>query len=158
MRLEEELGIILRVRRMSVAVAESVTGGLVSDLITDVPGSSEYFLGGVIAYSNESKTRLLGVRKETLEAYGAVSGETAREMAAGIRNAFSADVGAAATGIAGPSGATPTKPVGTVFLAVDLRGKRLIEEKAAFPGGRAEVKRAGANRLIGMIISAVEST
>ncbi len=156
MNPEEELGSVLRARRMSVAVAESVTGGMVSDRITDVPGSSEYFLGGVVAYSNESKMRLLGVRKETLESYGAVSGETAREMATGIRRTYSADVGAAATGIAGPSGATPSKPVGTVFLAVEIRGKRIAEE-ALFPGERAEVKRAASDRLIGMIISAVKS-
>ncbi len=108
----------LRARGWTIATAESCTGGLVGDVLTDLPGSSAYFVGGVIAYSNVVKHRLLGVRTETLEREGAVSATCALEMARGARHALHADVGVGTTGIAGPSGGTPSKPAGTVFVSV----------------------------------------
>jgi PncC family amidohydrolase len=117
-RMEERVGAILKRRKLTLAVAESCTGGLIGSRITDVPGSSAYFLGGIIAYANEAKASLAGVRMETLTAYGAVSEQTAREMAAGVRRAFGATVGLAVTGIAGPGGGAPEKPVGMVWLAL----------------------------------------
>lgn len=117
-KMEEVIGELLRKHGRTLAVAESCTGGLVGDRITDVPGSSNYFSGGVVAYSNALKERLLGVRRETLETFGAVSLETAREMALGIRHATGADIGLATTGIAGPEGGTPEKPVGTAVVAL----------------------------------------
>lgn len=120
--LEEVVGERLRQLGQTIAVAESCTGGLVADRLTNVPGSSDYFLGAAVCYSNYSKTSLLGVQASTLQEYGAVSAETAGEMARGVRSLFSADVGIATTGIAGPSGGTTEKPVGLHFICVDVRG------------------------------------
>lgn len=116
--MEEVVGKLLREHDRTLAVAESCSGGLVGSRITNVPGSSNYFVGGVIAYSNELKQRLLGVHERTLSAHGAVSEETAREMALGVRRATGADLGIATTGIAGPDGGTVEKPVGTVAIAL----------------------------------------
>ena len=107
---------------LTLATAESCTGGLVSARLTSVPGASEVFVGGVVSYSNETKRRLLGVRGEILSEYGAVSAETAAAMAAGAREALDADVAVAVTGVAGPDGGTPEKPVGLVFLHVEGTG------------------------------------
>ncbi len=112
----------LRRRGWKLAVAESCTGGLLGHWITQVSGSSAYFLGGVIAYANELKRDLLNVPQATLERYGAVSAPTAAAMAQGVRHLTGAEVGVAITGIAGPSGGTPQKPVGTVYLAVAIGG------------------------------------
>jgi nicotinamide-nucleotide amidase len=120
--MEETVGRLLRERGLTVAVAESCTGGLIGSRITDVAGSSAYFLLGVIAYSNEAKQNLLGVRAETLAAHGAVSPETAAEMAEGVRRAAGAALGVATTGIAGPGGGSAEKPVGTVCVGVAWEG------------------------------------
>jgi len=116
--LEYQIGDLLRARGWKLAVAESCTGGLVGHRITNVPGSSEYYLGSVTAYAYEAKERLLGVRHETLERYGAVSEETVLEMARGVCAAFGAQVGVSITGIAGPGGAMPGKPVGLVWIGM----------------------------------------
>ncbi|MBT1690539.1 competence/damage-inducible protein A [Dawidia soli] len=115
--LEVVLGQRLQTLNLTLAVAESCTGGYLSHLITSVPGSSAYFLGSIIPYAYEIKMRQLGVRPETLERYGAVSEETIREMANLVRAKFNTDIGVATSGIAGPGGATPEKPVGTVWVA-----------------------------------------
>ncbi|HWF20184.1 MAG TPA: CinA family nicotinamide mononucleotide deamidase-related protein, partial [Verrucomicrobiae bacterium] len=109
---------LLTERKQTLVLAESCTGGYVANRITDVPGASTVFLGGMVTYSNESKQNLLGVRAQTLAQHGAVSEPTAREMAEGARKRFNADYALAITGIAGPTGGTPTKPVGTVFIAL----------------------------------------
>lgn len=119
--LEVVLGQLLRDKKLTVAVAESCTGGFVSHLITSVPGSSEYFLGSMIPYGYEIKMRQLGVRPETLEKYGAVSEPTISEMANLVRAKFNTDIGVATSGIAGPGGATPEKPVGTIWIAYSDR-------------------------------------
>ena len=116
--MEETVGALLRERGLTVATAESCTGGLVAHRLTNVPGSSAYLLGGIVAYANEPKRRLLGVGAATLEAHGAVSEETAVEMAAGARRALGADVAVSTTGVAGPDGGTAEKPVGTVCLGL----------------------------------------
>jgi len=118
MMLEEILRDHLRVRHLTLAAAESCTGGLVSDRITNVSGSSEYFPGGVVAYSYEAKANLLGVSWDTLNAHGAVSGETVLEMAHGARKLFNADIGISVSGIAGPTGGLPGKPVGTTWFGL----------------------------------------
>lgn len=116
--MENALVMHLRERGMTLACAESCTGGLIAKRITDLAGCSDVFLGGCVTYANEAKEKLIGVKHETLEAFGAVSEQTAREMARGVRLALGADVGIATTGIAGPGGGTPEKPVGTVYIAV----------------------------------------
>jgi len=120
--LSEALGQVLRNQVLSIAVAESCTGGLVSDTLTDIPGSSDYVKGGITAYSNEAKQDLLGVPKDLLDRHGAVSGEVALKMAEGVANRLGAEIGISATGIAGPSGGTVEKPVGLVWTGFWIRG------------------------------------
>jgi PncC family amidohydrolase len=116
--LSSRLGDCLRQRGWSCSTAESCTGGLIGNWITALAGSSDYFMGGIIAYSNDAKMNLLGVPHETLDSVGAVSAECAGAMAAGTRASFSTDVGISSTGIAGPGGATARKPVGLIYVAV----------------------------------------
>ncbi len=130
---------MLRQRMLRVAVAESCTGGMLGMRLTSVPGSSESVLGGVIAYDNAVKVRDLGVREGTIAAHGAVSEETAREMATGARERFLADVALSITGIAGPGGGTPEKPVGTYCVAVDLAGE-VRSFRSSTVGDRHEVR------------------
>ena len=116
--LEMIVGQLLKRRGLRLAVAESCTGGLVGHLITNVPGSSVYYRGSVVAYSSEVKELVLHVQRDTLYRHGAVSEQTAMEMARGVRHAFRADIGLAVTGIAGPGGGAPEKPVGLVYTAL----------------------------------------
>jgi len=116
--MEVQIGRMLRVRGLKLAVAESCTGGMVADRITDVPGSSDYFVGGIVAYAYEAKVAVLGVSWETLRAHGAVSRETVLEMARGALKALGADIAVAVSGIAGPGGGLPMKPVGTTWLGL----------------------------------------
>ncbi|MFQ6608810.1 MAG: competence/damage-inducible protein A [Fidelibacterota bacterium] len=120
--MEDVVGRTLIERGMTLATAESCTGGLLGNRITNTPGSSEYYLGGVVSYSDTAKRNLLGVSQDTLSSVGAVSAETAQEMAVGVRQLFQSDIGVSITGIAGPGGGTPEKPVGLVFIAVDVSG------------------------------------
>lgn len=115
---EKMIGEQLRKRGWRLAVAESCTGGLIGDKITNVPGSSTYFMGGIIAYAYEAKVRLLGVSWETLEKHGAVSEAVVLEMARGVRTALSVDVGVSISGVAGPGGGTEDKPVGTTWIGL----------------------------------------
>jgi len=123
LELQEAIGMLLKKNGLSVAFAESCTGGYISHLMTTVPGSSEYLKGSIVAYSNEVKMKQLGVRSETLEKFGAVSEETAIEMAEGVRKNLGTDIGFSSTGIAGPSGGTEEKPVGTIWLAFSSKEK-----------------------------------
>ena len=115
---EITVGRLLLKRHLTLATAESCTGGLIGHRLTNVPGSSDYFLGGIIAYANEVKERVLSVSQQTLETHGAVSAETAIEMARGARRILDTDVAVSATGIAGPGGGTLDKPVGLVYIAL----------------------------------------
>ena len=117
--MENAVAIALKRDGETVATAESCTGGLIAKRLTDLPGVSDVFLGSAVTYANEAKIKLVGVSPKTLESYGAVSKETAIEMARGVREAFGSDFGISTTGIAGPGGGTPEKPVGTVYIAVD---------------------------------------
>ncbi len=117
-RLEEQVGEILRSRGLKLATAESCTGGLVADRLTNVPGSSDYFIGGIVAYAYEAKVALLNVSWDTLRAYGAVSAETVLEMARGACKALNADIAISISGIAGPGGGLPNKPVGTTWFGL----------------------------------------
>lgn len=139
---------------LTLAVAESCTGGRICDRITDVPGSSEHFKGGIVAYSNDSKVRFLGVSHETLKAHGAVSEECAREMASGVAKAFGADLGVSVTGIAGPRGATPSKPVGLVFIGIAWK-KECISFRYMFEGNREAVKMQSAEQALALLLNFV---
>lgn len=135
----ELLAFELGLRHKTMCCAESCTGGLIGAAMTDMAGSSEYFLGSAVTYSNEAKMKLLGVREQTLADHGAVSEETASEMALGAAALFGADYSVAVTGIAGPGGETPTKPVGLVYIAVS-DGSRVVVTKNNFEGGRQQVR------------------
>ncbi len=126
--LEERLGEILAERELTLAVAESFTGGLLSSLLTDISGSSRYFLGSAVTYSNESKMRLLNVQEETLARFGAVSRETVLEMVEGVQKSFASNCAIATTGIAGPTGATAGKPVGLCYIAARFDNKTAVRE------------------------------
>jgi PncC family amidohydrolase len=141
--------------RGGLATAESCTGGLIADRITDTPGSSDYFLGGLVAYSNVLKETLLGVRHETLLAHGAVSELTAREMAQGARERLGADVALAVTGIAGPTGGTPEKPVGLVYVALAARDADLCE-RHVWHGSRRSNKEASAAAALSLLLRYLE--
>ncbi|MHB2154573.1 competence/damage-inducible protein A [Calditrichota bacterium GD2] len=141
--LEEALGEILKGKGLTLSVAESFTGGLLGDLITNVPGSSAYFLGGAITYSNASKMQLLGVKQQTLQTFGAVSQETVLEMARGVQNLFKSDCAIATTGIAGPGGATAQKPVGLCYIAARFKDKERVK-KFQFGADRIMNKQRGA--------------
>jgi nicotinamide-nucleotide amidase len=139
--LEAIVGGLFRKARKTLAIAESCTGGTLAGRITDAPGSSDYFLGGAVTYANEAKVALAGVNPATLERTGAVSEETAREMAEGIRKRFGASVGFAVTGIAGPGGGTPEKPVGLVHVALADEDGTVVHRRLRMPGDRAMVRR-----------------
>jgi len=137
--MEGVVGRLLREQGASIAVAESCTGGLIAHRITEIPGSSAYFLQGIVAYSNQAKERLLGVSHSTLERFGPVSEETAQQMAQGVREQGKATLGLAATGIAGPTGGSARNPVGRVFIA--LAAEDVLEVKQYdFSGDRHEIK------------------
>ncbi len=148
--LEKAVGQLLREAGKTLAVAESCTGGLVGHRITQIPGSSDYFWGGVVAYDNEAKVKLLGVSEETLKRYGAVSEQCAREMARGIRRASGADIGVSITGIAGPTGGTPEKPVGLVHFAVSTEEGEW-HARRVFPGDRHGVKRRASTTALDLV-------
>ena len=135
----EKLVSILSERRLKVTFAESCTGGRIANTFTAMAGASEYFKCGVVAYANEAKQSLVGVKAETLEAYGAVSEQTAREMAEGGAKAANADAALAVTGIAGPDGGTAEKPVGLVYIGCHVNGNTVVERNV-FSGNRREVR------------------
>jgi len=149
-KLEEEVGRLLKKEKLSIAVAESCTGGLLGYLITAVPGSSDYFKGGVIVYQNELKERFLSVPAGVLEKHGAVSSQTAGHMAKGIRKKAKADIGVAVTGVAGPKGGTVKKPVGLVYIA--LATKEGTESRAfRFSGDRRTIRSRSAKKALSLV-------
>jgi len=144
-----------REKGITISTAESCTGGYISSLITDVPGPSETFLGGVVAYSNRLKMELLCVNEETLIRYGAVSRETALEMSRGVGNITGSDIGLSVTGIAGPAGGTEDKPVGTVYISICLKDGRDVTEGFLLQGvDRLTFKKEVAKRALGMLSGA----
>jgi len=143
--LEESIGNFLRGKGWTLSIAESCTGGLVSDLITNVPGSSDYFEGSIVSYSNLAKTEHLSVPSNVIKRYGAVSSQVAIAMAKGVRRAFHTTFGVSTTGIAGPGGGSGKKPVGLVFIAVS-DGKKTIVKKEKLKGTRREIKKESARR------------
>lgn len=149
--LEVRAGELLRQRGLRLAVAESCTGGLVGHRLTNVAGSSTYYQGSVTAYAYEAKVRLLGVRWETLEAYGAVSAETVLEMARGVRRALAADIGLAVSGIAGPGGGTPDKPVGLTWIGFSSPWDEFAS-KFLYHGDRIQNKEYSAEAALQLLV------
>ena len=148
--LEHAVTVLLKKYHKTIAVAESCTGGLVSDKLTNVPGISEFFLEGVVAYSNRAKVEILGVPEDLIGKHGAVSPQVARAMAEGIKKRPSADIGVGITGIAGPAGATKEKPVGLVYIAVIVDDVAEVKE-CRFRGSRIDIKNFSANTALNMI-------
>lgn len=155
MKTEELAADVLRIlaqRGMTLATAESCTGGLVGKLLTDIPGSSAVYMGGVISYTNGVKKRLLGVSDETLRAYTAVSRQTATEMAKGTREAVCADVGVSVTGLAGPDGDGTGRPIGLVYIGLDMNGFSYNQE-LHLAGSRAQIREDAARAIFEMLLT-----
>ncbi|MCD6427131.1 MAG: CinA family protein [Caldisericaceae bacterium] len=146
------LGDILKAKKLTIATAESFTGGLFGKKITDIPGSSEYFLGGIIAYSYKAKEKLLKVNKRTLAKYGAVSAETAKEMATNVKNILNADIGVSFTGVAGPS-LQEGKPAGLVYIGISYNNTLVFKEK--FGGSRIEIREKSVDFAIEKLINLI---
>ncbi len=151
--LERELGKLLKKKQLTIAAAESLTGGLFSKRITDVSGSSDYFSGSVVVYSYSAKEKILGVPKNILEKKGAVSKETAFYMAKNVSSLFHTDIGVGFTGVAGPS-LQEAKPVGLVYISVFYKGDISIVEKH-FSGNRREIRDKAVNEAMNLIIKIV---
>ena len=152
--LEALVGKRLRTLKQRLVTAESCTGGLIAHRLTNISGSSEYFVGGVVTYANDAKMALLGVRAETLATQGAVSEAVAREMAEGARRRFAADHSVACTGIAGPGGGSPEKPVGLVYIGVAGPGGTRAE-RCQFQGDRMSIKQQTADRALALLLEAL---
>jgi PncC family amidohydrolase len=149
--IEIELGKMLSMRGLTISVAESFTGGLIGHTITNAPGSSRYFQGGVIAYANEVKMEILGVSEQTLINYGAVSEQTVLEMARGVRSALNTDIGISSSGIAGPDGGSVEKPVGLAWLGLSASELEQAEQ-FMFSGDRYQIKKQATQTAIQLLI------
>ena len=146
----------MRARGLTLATAESLTGGLIGAALTAIPGSSDAYWGGAVSYSVGAKTRLLGVSGETIARFGVVSEETAREMALGALSSSGANVSVAVTGIAGPSGGSAEKPVGTVCIACCVAGKPARAVTRRFPGSRGAVRRKTVRAALAMALDSLD--
>ena len=148
--LEERIVDLMREKKLTLATAESCTGGMLASRIIDVPGVSEVFKAGFVTYANEAKQNLIGVKEETLAQFGAVSEQTAKEMVLGAMKAAKADVAVATTGIAGPGGGTKEKPVGLVYIACGS-AEDIVVNRCFFEGTRGEIRQASAEYALGML-------
>jgi nicotinamide-nucleotide amidase len=151
----QKISMSLQIQKLMVATAESCTGGLLADMLTNVSGSSDYFDRGVISYSNRSKIELLDVSEELLIKHGAVSKEVAVAMAEGVRIKSNVDIGISTTGIAGPTGGTKEKPVGLVFIAISTKDGNYIK-KFQFKGNRLENKQIACKEALEMLLKVLE--
>ena len=149
--LEAQVGKLLKERGLKLSLAESCTGGLIGDRITNLPGSSDYFMGSVVAYAYEAKAALLGVSWDTLNSRGAVSRETVLEMARGARQVLSTDIAVSVSGIAGPGGGTDEKPVGTTWIGL-VTGDGQWTKHFQFPGDRSQNKSAAADAALQILL------
>ena len=140
---------------LTLSSAESCTGGMVASTIVDYPGASNVFMCGIVSYSNDAKMKFLGVKPETLQQHGAVSAETAAEMCAGVARASGTNIGISTTGIAGPGGATPTKPVGTVYLGICINGE-VKTRHLQLTGTRTEIRQQTTKTLLDDLKSAID--
>jgi len=157
MKLEKVIRNLLRQRGWTLSIAESCTGGLICDRITDVSGSSDYFMGGMVNYSNESKEKHLGVPMADIKRYGAVSPQVAKKMAQGVRKTFNTTFGLSTTGIAGPTGGSKEKPVGLVYIGVSS-GKETWVMKLNLKGSRREIKEKATEKALQFFYEIVQKT
>lgn len=152
--LEEQIVSLMCEKKLTLASAESCTGGMFASRIIDVPGVSEVFKAGFVTYANEAKQNLIGVKEETLAQFGAVSEQTAREMVLGAMKAAKADMAVATTGIAGPGGGTKEKPVGLVYIACGSADD-IVVERCYFDGSRKEIRQASVEHALGMLFKEI---
>jgi PncC family amidohydrolase len=150
--LAEQIASVLTARRLTLALAEASSGGLLADALTSPPGASAYFLGGVVAYSNQAKVSILGVSEDVLARHGAVSPEAAQALARGARHAFGSDLGLAVSGILGPGGGSPAKPVGLTYVAVDGPTGMCVA-RHELSGDRAANKRASVQAALRLLLA-----
>ena len=155
-KLSLDLLSVLQKSKVTIGTAESCTGGLVAKTITDISGISEFYLGSVISYSNSVKEKVLGVKKKTLSEFGAVSSQTAVQMAEGVRKTICCDYSVSTTGIAGPTGGTYEKPVGLVYIACSGKDKETIVTKNLFSGSRQEIRTQATIKALKMLIEQIE--
>lgn len=153
--ISEQLGELLRSKKLSMGTAESCTGGRIANMITLVAGSSDYFVGGVVSYSNEVKQHVLGVSEESLRQYGAVSREVVEQMAQGAVRTLGCDCAVATSGVAGPGGGTPEKPVGTVWIAAALKSE-IVSHCFHFGTVRAENIQAAADAALTLLLDLLQ--
>jgi PncC family amidohydrolase len=151
-QLENQVDKLMRSQGLTLSVAESCTGGLLEHRLTNMPGSSDYFIGGVVAYSYDAKERILNVSHNTLYDHGAVSEQTALEMARGARRLFGTDLAMSVTGIAGPGGGTPDKPVGLVYIALSARNQEMCQQ-FVWEGDRERNKAYSAQAALEMLLA-----
>jgi nicotinamide-nucleotide amidase len=147
-----KLSNLLRRNKLTISAAESCTGGLFSSYLTDISGASEYFLGSLICYSNQSKIKCLGVSEKIIEEHGAVSRQTAEQMARGLKNVFASDIAISVTGIAGPGGGSLKKPVGLIYICVLTDKDKCSSYKFNFKGSRLEIKKKTVSEMISLTI------
>jgi len=156
-RVEAQVGDVLREQGWTICAAESCTGGLVLHRLTNIPGSSDYVLGGVVSYSNSAKQHILHVRQGSLIAYGAVSEQVASEMATGARDLFAATFALSVTGIAGPGGGTPDKPVGLTYIGLSGPDDLLVVQRHIWDGDREAVKAASAEAALRLLLDTLNT-
>ncbi|MFQ5480563.1 MAG: CinA family protein [Thermodesulfobacteriota bacterium] len=152
----KDMGAELSKRGITLGVAESCTGGLLSSIITEAPGSSAYYRGAVVSYANEVKIKVLKVSAGTIKKFGAVSAETAREMAEGARKALSSKAALSITGIAGPGGGTALKPLGTVFIALSFLSRETVAREFHFKGSRSEIREQSAEAALDLLMHTIK--
>jgi PncC family amidohydrolase len=149
-KLSKSIAKILLKKKLTLSICESCTGGMLGSIITSVPGSSKYFRGGIIAYSNEVKRKIVGVKPDTLRKYGAVSAIVAQEMAKGVRQKLKTAIGIGITGIAGPKGGSKKKPVGLVYIAISQK-RRIIVRRHQFEGNREKVRKRACEEALSLL-------
>jgi len=154
--LARRVGRLLSENNMTISICESCTGGMLGAMITSIPGSSEYFMGGIIAYSDLMKNKVVGVRSGTLTRFGAVSPETAKDMALAVKKKMMADIGVGITGIAGPGGGTKEKPVGLVYVALAIKNN-VVVRRFMFKGGRQTIRRTACRNALDLLRKALNA-
>ncbi|MCB9758046.1 MAG: CinA family protein [Candidatus Omnitrophica bacterium] len=152
MNIEQKISLFLTKQKQTLAVAESCSGGFLGHRLTNIAGSSNYFIGGVLVYANRAKTKLLGISPALLKKHGAVSQPVAQDMAAAVRKVLKTDFGISITGIAGPAGGTIQKPVGLVFIAV-ANSKKITCKKFYFKGSRQKIKTAATDSALKLLLN-----